>query len=191
MTYRLGETHLKAPAMHDSTLSSAQRMELQEGRGEHHLLARMCSKGHASYKQQTQRSKKCHRLQRGKKIDCLDFCLHSKWRKIKAHQCITAHGRSTARAANPFTTTLITCKLQGHQCWEGLGLISCLLLTKVMLTAPFVGWQCRDHRLNDSWEFGQNKRFLLCLKTRMAWLVLLPCPFTDKWTTTFRVCIVS
>lgn len=56
------------------------------------------------------------------KMDCLDFCLHSKWRQIKAHQCNTAHGRSTARAANPFATTLLTCKLQGHQCWEELGL---------------------------------------------------------------------
>lgn len=51
---------------------------------------------------------------------------------------------------------------------RSLGLISCLLLTKVMLTAPFVGWPCRDHRLNDPWEVSQNKRFLLRLKTRMV-----------------------
>lgn len=120
MTYRLGETHLKAPAMHDSTLSSAQRRELQEGRGEHHLLARMCQYVlHTNSRHKDQRSATgC----KEEKIDCLEFCLHSKWRKIKAHQCNTAHGRSTARAANLFTTTLLTCKLQGHQCWEELGL---------------------------------------------------------------------
>lgn len=56
------------------------------------------------------------------KIYSLDFCLHSKWRKIKAHQCNIAHGRSTAKAANMFTTILLTCKLQGQQCWEELGL---------------------------------------------------------------------
>lgn len=51
-----------------------------------------------------------------------NFVCTQKWRKIKAHQCNTAHGKSTARAANLFTTTLLTCKLQGHQCWEELGL---------------------------------------------------------------------
>lgn len=167
MTYCLGETHLKAPAMHDSTLSSAQRMEPQEGRREHHLLAGMCGKGHASYTNSRHKDQRSATGCKEEKIDCSDFCLHSKLRKIKAQQCNTAHGRSTTRAANTFTITLLTCKVQRHQCWEELGL-DFLPSTKVMLTAPFVGCQCRDHRLNDFWEFSQNKRFLLCLKTKMA-----------------------